>query len=251
VGHAGIVGLSVKKIQSAGRVLQVLEQIAEHQPIGVGDLAAIMGDGKSGLQRAIVTLADSGWIRMAPGKPTRWELTAHIHTIAHKGQGGDSLRQRARAALEALREETGESVVLAVPDVERLVVVEVVESRQMVRTAASVGMVIPARDSASGLIVMSHLDAAGQAALLGETPDAALLGRITAAGKKGYATNDGVLIAGSTNIAAAILESDGRPVGAVIVAAPSERMPKARQKQVAEMVMQTAALLSRGTARSA
>jgi IclR family acetate operon transcriptional repressor len=237
--------LSVKKIQSAGRVLQVLEQIAEHQPIGVGDLAEIMGEGKSGLQRAIVTLADSGWIRMATGRPVRWELTAHIHTIAHKGQGGDGLRQRARAALESLREETGETAVLAVPDSERLVVVEVFESRHLLRIAASVGMVIPVRDSASGLIVMAHLDAEDQAALLGETPDAALLARVVAAGRKGYATNDGVLIEGSTNIAAPILESDGRPVGAVIIAAPSERMPKPRQKQVAEIVMRTAARLSR------
>ncbi len=70
------------------------------------------------------------------------------------------------------------------PDVERLVVVEVLESRQLVRTAAAVGMVIPVRDSASGLIVMSHLELAGQAALLGEMPDAALLGRIAAAGRK-------------------------------------------------------------------
>jgi IclR family acetate operon transcriptional repressor len=237
--------LPVKKIQSAGRVLQVFEQIAGHQPIGVGDLAENMGEGKSGLQRAIVTLADSGWIRLAPGKPVRWELTAHIHTIAHKGQGGDNLRQRARAALEALREETGETAVLAVPDAGRLVVVEAFESRHLLRIAAAVGMVIPVRDSASGLIVMAHLGAAEQAALLGEAPDASLLTRVLAAGRKGYATNDGVLIDGSTNIAAPILESDGRPVGAVIVAAPSERLPKARQKQVAEIVMRTAARLSR------
>jgi IclR family acetate operon transcriptional repressor len=155
------------------------------------------------------------------------------------------LRQRARAALESLREETGETAVLAVPDSERLVVVEVFESRHLLRIAASVGMVIPVRDSASGLIVMAHLDAEDQAALLGETPDAALLARVVAAGRKGYATNDGVLIEGSTNIAAPILESDGRPVGAVIIAAPSERMPKPRQKQVAEIVMRTAARLSR------
>ena len=67
--------MTVKRSRSGSRVLAVLEAIARHQPVGVSTLARELATDKSAVQRAIMTLADSGWIHPAARSPTRWQLT--------------------------------------------------------------------------------------------------------------------------------------------------------------------------------
>jgi IclR family acetate operon transcriptional repressor len=223
-----------------------LEKIAEHQPIGVSALAKLLADDKSAVQRAIMTLADDGWIRAASGTPTRWELTAHIHAVSHMGRGNDDLRQRARAALEALRNETGETILLTVPDVRRFVTIDVVESRQLLRTAPPIGMIVPVRESATGRAVLPYMTPDDQFEMLGGQPDSALLRHFAATRKNGYSVSDGDVAVGSTNVAAPIIEANGRPVAAVVVSAPSERIPSQRTREIGVLVAGTARQLSRG-----
>jgi len=238
--------LSVKRSQSASRVLLVLEKIAEHQPVGVSALAKLLDDDKSAVQRAIMTLADDGWIRPAAGTPTRWELTAHIHAVAQMGRGSDDLRQRVRGALEALRNQTGETILLTVPDVRRFVTIEVVESRQLLRTAPPIGMIVPVRESATGRAILPYMSTERQIEMLGAPPDAALLRHFAATREHGYSISDGDVAAGSTNVAAPIIESDGRPVAAVVISAPTDRIARSQHREFGEMVAKTARELSRG-----
>ena len=236
--------MTVKRLRSASRVLAVVEAIAEHQPIGVAALARHLGDDKSAVQRALMTLADDGWIRAAPGEPTRWELTSRIHVLADLAQGHGDLRQRARSALDALRERTGESVILAVPDAGRLVAIDVLESRQLIRTAPYVGMVIPAAASASGQAVLAHLDDEARAAFLGGPVPPALRDALAAVRRRGWAINDGDVVAGSTTVGAAILDDGGHPVAAIAVSAPSDRLPPSSQARAGALVADAAAGLS-------
>jgi IclR family transcriptional regulator, acetate operon repressor len=236
--------VTVKRLRSASRVLAVVEAVAEHQPIGVAALARLLDDDKSAVQRALMTLADDGWIHPAPGEPTRWELTTRIHVLAHLAQGHTDLRQRARISLDALRELTGETIILAVPDAGRLVAIDVLESRQLVRTAPYVGMVIPAADSASGQAVLAHLDDDERAAFLGAPVPPALHDTLLTVRRRGWALNDGDVVAGATNIGAAIVDDDGRPVAAVTVSAPSDRVPASRHAKLGALVADTAASLS-------
>ncbi len=237
--------MAVKKNQSAELVIKVLEQIAEHQPVGVSDLARIMGQTKSSLQRALVTLHDCKWIRTTVTKPTRWELSERIHMIAYLGQSHSDLRNRARAALDTLRQETGETIVLEVPEDGQMVIIEALESRQMVRTSAAVGMIVRADSSASGHAMMAWLDEAERQALLGHPPDDALRQRLDQVRAQGYSLDRDGQIAGLTNIGAPIFEG-GRPVAAVVLGAPSERLPGSLERATADRVIQTARLLSRG-----
>jgi DNA-binding IclR family transcriptional regulator len=241
--------VSVKRSQSASRVLAVLEKIAKHQPIGVSELARLLGADKSAVQRAIMTLADEGWIRAAPGTPTRWQPTARILAVAHIALGSNDLRHRARGALEALRDESGESVLLTVPDIGRFVVVDVVESRQLLRTVPSLGMAVPIRGSATSRAILPYMTREQQSELLGGEPDAALLEDFAATIARGYSVSRGDVIEGSTNIGAPILEIDGRPIAAVVVSAPSDRLTIAEHARIGAMVSETVRSLSRTTLR--
>jgi IclR family acetate operon transcriptional repressor len=241
--------VAVKRSQSASRVLAVLEQIVIHQPVGVSELSRQLAADKSAVQRAIMTLADEGWIRAAPGTPTRWQPTAHILAIAHIAFGSNDLRHRARGALEALRDESGESALLTVPDVGRFVVVDVVESRQLLRAVPTVGLAVPVRGSATSRAILPYMSGERQAELLGGKPDAALLEDFAATIARGYSVSSGDVIAGSTNIAAPIFEVDGRPSGALVVSAPSERLTRADHARIGAMVLKAARGLSRRAMR--
>lgn len=242
--------MAVKPSHSAARVLSVLEQVALRQPIGVSALAKLLGEDKSAVQRAVVTLADAGWIRVAPEPPTRWELTAHIFAVAHLPHSSDGLRQRARPILEALRDRTGETAFLAIPDSYRFVVIEAAESLHSLRMALRVGQTTPVRESATGRALLPYFSPARQAAMLGEAPDAALIAVFAETRARGYGLSVGEVLKGSTNIAAPvfsdpILGDDGEPVAAITVSGPSDRLTADRHAEVGALVAQAAQGLSR------
>jgi len=238
--------MSVKRSRSATRVLSVLEGIAHHQPIGVSELARLLQDDKSAVQRAIMTLADTGWIRATPDTPRRWQLSAHILTVAHTAHSGDDLLARARSTLEALRAETNETVLLTVPDVRSFVVLAVLESRHLLRTVPHTGMIIPARGSATSRAILPYLSARELEDFLGEPADQGLLRHFANTLDNGYAISDGDVMEGSTNIAAPIFAPGGRPIAAIVISAPSDRIPDSDHARIGKLVAQAARSLSRG-----
>jgi IclR family acetate operon transcriptional repressor len=238
--------MTVKRSRSGSRVLAVLEAIARHQPVGVSSLARQLASDKSAVQRAIMTLADAGWIHPAAGVPTRWQLTARILAVAHQGHSGNDLRQRARSTLESLRDECGESVLLTAQDMQGFVVIEAIESRHMLRTVPHVGMAVPVRGSATARAMMPYMTEERQIQLLGKPADAQLLEEFSVTRKRGFSVSDGEVSTGATTIAAPILEVDGRPSAAVAVSAPSGRMPASKHVKIGAMVCKAAHKLSHG-----
>ncbi|CAN7541314.1 IclR family transcriptional regulator [Phenylobacterium sp. LjRoot219] len=243
--------MAVKRSQSASRVLSIVELIATHQPIGVSALARLLQDDKSAVQRAVMTLADAGWIRMAPEQPVRWELSAHIFTIAHLPQSANDLRQRARRTLEALRDEFSETVFLAIPDIGRFVVIDVAESPNALRAPLRVSEVIPVRGSATARAVLPFLTPERLKAMLGaETPDPADAAEFAATRARGYGLSADEVMQGSTILAAPIFDSDGQPIASIGVSGLSERITADRHARIGALTVAGARGLSRGAPRA-
>jgi IclR family acetate operon transcriptional repressor len=230
-------------------VLTVLELIAARQPIGVTALAKLLEEDKSAVQRAVMTLADAGWVRAAPEPPTRWELTAHIFTLAHLPHSTNELRQRAR--LEALRDQTGETVFLVAPDIGRFTVIEVAESPHTLRMALRVGEIVPVEGSATSQVVLAYLAPERRSAMLGREPTAADLAEFATARERGYGLSVGGVVEGSTTLAAPIFDADGQPMAAIGLSGPSDRVTPARCEDLGALLVEKARSLSRGVARSA
>ncbi|MCJ2180838.1 IclR family transcriptional regulator [Novosphingobium album (ex Hu et al. 2023)] len=228
--------MAVKSNQSAERVLQVLDAIAANQPVGVSTLSRILDLDKNAVQRALVTLAQTGWIAAAPSPSKGWELTAHIFSIAHKGQRKNDLRQRARPELEALRNATGETAILTIPTFDEFIIADVVESRQVLRSVPDIGEIAPPRNSATGLAVLPYLPAERQRILLGTAPDQPLLEQYANTLRRGFAVAVDAPVAGGASIAAAIFDAQGLPCGAIVIAGPKDRLPPQRQDEIGELV---------------
>ena len=59
---------SVKEIRSVRNACALVETVAEHQPLGVSELARLTGIEKSAAHRLAVTLHRAGWFDLA----ARW-----------------------------------------------------------------------------------------------------------------------------------------------------------------------------------
>lgn len=237
--------MAVKRSQSAGRVLAVVEAVSRAQPIGVSALARMLGADKSAIQRDLMTLADAGWIRPAPNEARAWELSPLILSLARAPHSNESLRQQVRPALERLRDETGETVYLTVPHQGRFVVIEAVESANLLRVVQRVGITVPVEGSASARVYLAALPAAERAEFLGRAPDAELAAGIAAAQAAGHAVNDGRIVPGTVTFAAALLDARARPVGTIVVTGPAERLSPDRWPEVAGHLCATAREASR------
>lgn len=236
--------MAVKGSSTAARVLDVFEAVAANQPVGVAALARMLGIDKSAVQRALVTLSEQGWIQASEDQMTRWETTSRILNIAHSSRAKADLRQRIQSVLEQLAAQTGETAIFNEPIGPHLVVSQVAESQQPLRMAPRIGAPVPARDSATGRILLPYLSIERQTELLGEPPDAQFRALLDACRAAGYAAS-GDVNASSMTIAAPVFEVDGRPIGAVAISGPTERMPTDSHPRLAELVCRAANQLSR------
>ena len=239
--------MPVKRSHSGSRVLTVLETIAHNQPIGIRALARLLHQDKSAIQRAVMTLADAGWIRAGNPASAGWEVTFHILAVAHAAHGNNDLLGRSRPVLERLRDQTGETALLVVPDGRDFVIADVIESRQALRMVPQVGFPVAAKKTATGRAIVPFMSLEQQTAVLGAPPDRQSLEGFKTIRKRGYAISDGEINPAATNIAAPILEYDGSPLGAVVIVGPRERMPARLHDKLGRLAAQTARELSRGS----
>jgi IclR family acetate operon transcriptional repressor len=240
--------MAVKGSSTAARVLVVFEAVAANQPVGVAALSRMLGIDKSAVQRALVTLSEQGWIQAREDQMTRWETTLRILNIAHSSHAKSELRQRIQLVLEQLAVQTGETAIFNEPDGRHLVVSQVAESRQPLRMVPRIGAIVPARDSATGRILLPFLSPERQVELLGEPPDAEFLAILDACRARGYAAS-GEVNAPAMTIAAPVFEVDGRPIGVVAISGPAERMLPGSHPRFAELVCQAANQLTRTAPR--
>lgn len=232
---------SVKEIQAVRNACTVVDAIAALQPVGVSELARSTGLDKSGVHRTAVTLHAAGWIRPVGGPTTRWELSPSFAALARRG-GTATLAGSVRPAMERLRDDTGETVLLAVLDGDRLVVAEAVESRQPVRLTSAVGTELPVPGSAAARAIAAHLPASEVSRLRavhdGFDDDDRSLGVVR---RRGWSTNDRE-VDEDVRAVAAPLVTDGYPLGALIVCGPASRMTPTRMRRCGRLAAAAATL---------
>jgi IclR family transcriptional regulator, acetate operon repressor len=224
-------------VRNVLNTLQVLEGVAAAQPAGVSELARQADLPKSTVQRCLHALRDAGWIRQTPGETTRWILTSKALGVAVAGSDVE-LRQVALPVMRALRDRTGETVHLMVPEGDRIVLVERAGTTNPVRIVLQVGTSLPMHASANGKAVLANLDPRTLSDLLRRLTlepytdttvcDAAALQReLAAAKRRGYATNRGEWRSDICAVAAAVLDGAGSPMASLSISAPISRMPRA------------------------
>jgi len=160
--RSGAAGGAVK---SAARALDVFEAFAEaRRPLTLKELAAAIGAPTSSCHGLVRTLQTRGYLYEAGRRglyPTKRLLDVARAVVAH-----DPLLERLAPLLEALRDATGETVILGQRQGGRVVYLEVVEGPRTVRYTAAPGEHKPLHSSAIGKALLGTLPAAERAALI-------------------------------------------------------------------------------------
>lgn len=237
--------MAVKRSQNVARALSIIETIASHQPIGVSALAKMLDEDRSAVQRTVMTLADAGWIQIAPEPPQRWELAARLFSIAHLPHSKSDLNARARRALDEIRDETGETALLTVPSGVQFIVLAAADSRHMLRMSPDIGEVtLSSAKSATGRAILPYVGRERQIAILGRAPTRAESVEFTATRERGYSISIDDVMRGATNLGAPVFDHRGEPMGAIVVSGPSTRMTVDRHKSIGKLLVRHARILS-------
>lgn len=244
--------------QSVTRVIRILEALAASTgPVSLAELSRALGTPKSSLaallrglaEEDFVVAAEGGW-RLGPGA---FGLGGALVEARRRSSSSDLLRE----AMRRLAERSGETVLFAVRDGEgeTLTYVDVVESRNAVRFAVSVGDRRPLYGTAGGRMLLAaepdeavrrYLERVKPERLTPstETSRRVLAEAVEAARAAGVAQTVDQAGEGVTGTAALIREAGGAVLGALIVAAPSSRWHE-RREALADLVREEAEAVSR------
>ncbi|MEU6821130.1 IclR family transcriptional regulator [Streptomyces atriruber] len=241
-------------MQSVLNALRVLEEVAARQPIGVADLARRLELPKSSAQRALRTLHEAGWIRPAAGEVTRWVVTTKALQVGRRATGELSLRDVALPLMEELRRRIDETVHLTVPDGDKVVLIERLETSKPVRIILALGTQLPIHASANGKAVLAaspreviarHLDAGLEGFTASTITDKErLLAELVRIRERGYATNGGEWRDDVSAVAAAVRDESGSPVASISVNMPTSRMTREASAAYGALVSETARQVS-------
>jgi IclR family acetate operon transcriptional repressor len=240
------------EMKSVTRSLRILEAVAQHQPVTVGELTKLFGLPKSTVQRTLVTLAEAGWLRANRKDTTRWEIGARVLAVRPAALQGSSLFAAAREPMVRLRDAVNETIHLSVPDaLQCMVVVDRVDCDHPVRTFHTIGDNSPLHATAVGRAVLAHLPKqdveeliAGGLERYSDTTPAdpdALRTELDRIRSDGYAVNRNQYRQGVCAIAAPILDEEGTPLAAVAVSMPESRYDEDQLPEWGRRVAEAAA----------
>ncbi|GAA1726729.1 IclR family transcriptional regulator [Aeromicrobium alkaliterrae] len=234
---------------------RVLEGVAELQPIGLSELARAVDLPKSTVQRCLLTLQEVGWVESSAAAPTRWGMTLRALSVCGGVGLRESLREVALPVMNDLQLATTETVHLAAPDGDVLVLLERLDTSHRLRAFLALGERIPLHTSATGLAYLSACTPEYVADYLAgpleqRTPDsmkdpAAIRAELAVIRERGYSVNVGGLSSGISSLGAPVLDRTGAPVAAVSVSGPSSRLEPSRFDDLGPRVADAAARITR------
>lgn len=137
------------RLKSLSTALELLDCFREARECGVSDLARRLGVAKSTVHRLLTTLCDSGLVEKNP-ETGRYRLGLHLLELGHLAASRLPLRQSALPLLQDLRERTGCTVHLAVPEGADVLYVERLHSLHSVRLFTDAKRRLPAHWASAG-----------------------------------------------------------------------------------------------------
>jgi IclR family KDG regulon transcriptional repressor len=235
--------------------MQILAELLAHEAetgrgLGVVGLAVATGREKTQISRGLKMLLDAGLVER---DPETLEYVNGLRILDLAGRAGQPLLlRRARPICQRLASEAGERVSLAVASRRGVLSVETFAAVAPVQAMDWVGQVLPWSTAAGRVLLMAaddesleeYLSTDGVAADLQTSTVAVLHERLRPTWLAGYAITHGQPNAEPSAVAAPILDGEGLPVAAVVLAGPAERLAP-RLTVTARMVVAAADAISR------
>ena len=219
---------------TVGKALSVLDEVANFgRPVRFAELLARSTHPKASLYRFVQTLTNQGMLSHDPETGT-YTLGLRLVKLAHSAWKQASLATVARPFVEALSLKVGENIHLAQMDAGQVIFVDKLKAADRFETMAQTGVVAPAFCTGVGKAILANMTperrdrALEQQAFLAYTPNThtetgTLLEELEAIRAEGVAFDREEHEAGIISIAAPIVTQGGRTIGALSIAASTNR----------------------------
>ncbi len=213
--------------------LRVLETLAmAEQPAFLGEIAEKCGLSKSNVHRLLQTLDACGYVSQEKGS-RRYYATLKMWEMGTRTHGRLDFCAVAKPFLTELAEKTEETVHLSVLDGLEALFIDKVDGLHAVRTYVNTGDRAPAYCSASGKAMLAYMpddviETVG--GMIQPHTDqtvadlAELRAHLARIRSLGYSVTTGEWRPHVMAVSSAIVSDSGKPIGAVGVAGPAERM---------------------------
>ena len=215
------------------KFMAVLQAVADAAgPLAMADLIRACGYPRGTVYRIVAALSQQGLIAeapaAAPGGTPRYGLGPRLLQLASRAWSQLDLRAALADDLQALRDETGETVHLAVPAGREMIYIDKLESQGPVRMASRVGGRLALHSTAAGKAYLAALPDTEADALIAAldlaarmpntlTDRDALRQELARIHQRGYAVDDEENERGIVCYSVAITGQGGRPLACVSV----------------------------------
>jgi sugar lactone lactonase YvrE/DNA-binding IclR family transcriptional regulator len=222
-------------VQALGRGIAILNFIAESpEPQRLVDVVEGTGLKRGTVYRILSALVDARLLQLDSRNQT-YRLGIRLFEMAHRVWDEFDLRGAAEPELERLRDETGESVRVAILDGSSVIYIDQRDASTTVRLKMGIGSRIAVHASSSGKAILAHLDPPARERLVGDialerltpstiTDHAAFRAELDLTMARGYAVSIEEQSEGVNSVAAPVLDHRGRAMGAICILGPAYRL---------------------------
>ncbi len=241
------------QISSLEKGLKILEAIIDNGELTVTGAANLMNLNRASAHRFITTLRDLGYVRK--NQHNNYEATFKLLEYGMKQADNFEIRRLAKPYMREMAAAFDETVNLGILDRDKIVYLDKVESRELLRMDTGVGTTCQAYVSALGKAILAflpedELKAYYDRLSLAEplTPNTItsvekLEKYLAKVRKKGFAVDNEELSLGLYCVGAPVFDFNGYPAYAISVSGLVARVK--RLKQLPEKLIECAARLSR------
>lgn len=225
----------IMDVKSSGRTIDLFEVFARRQiPLTVSDIARAIKAPQTSSFYLVRALEARGYLYTLNSRREIYP-TRKLLDVAQFIKAGEPTLARLEPTLVALRDSTGETVILATRQGSHVIYLAVIEGQQTIRYTARAGDFKPLHSSSAGKSLLSALKPDERAKIVATLPlhavtaatitdRATLLADLERSTKRGYAETKGENVADVTAIARSI-QIEGN-IYAIVVAGPTHRMTK-------------------------
>ncbi|MFI9585556.1 IclR family transcriptional regulator [Streptomyces sp. NPDC052236] len=250
----GLAGAPGGGVQSVDRAVAVLEILAERGEAGVSEVAAAIDVHKSTAFRLLGALEAHGMVEQE-GERGKYRLGFGIVRLAGAVTGRIDITKYGRGICERLAQELGETLNIAVLESHHVINLDQVRGPSAIAAQNWVGRLTPLHCTASGKILLAHLDPERRHELIAEaglarmtphtlTSKKKLEADLAEARERGYAMTVGEYEEGLNAMAAPVRSIDGETVSALTISGPAFRFTEERMHEVAPALVEGADELS-------
>lgn len=239
-----------------GKALRLVEVIGGASgPLDVHRMQVATGWPRATVYRILSVLAGEGYVRREPGS-RGYRLGYRFLELAQNAWAGSDLAVVASLDLQRLRNVTGETAYLAVPQPDGVLSLGKFESPHAFRSAAQLGALKPYHCTSQGKAMLAYWDAAEVQRRVGAEPYKrytpgtivardALERQLVEVRAYGFAIEDEEILEGRRCVGAPILDGRGHSIGAISVAGPAWRLTRERAEQLGPEVAEVARHIGR------